>query len=316
MNVLVVGGAGYIGGAVTDELLSRHIPFTVLDNLTYNYQYLKPVPFIFGDVRDYKQMAAVIEKFTHVIWLAAIVGDGACRDHPELSYSINVQSLFRLLNGFENFYDRRLIYASSCSVYGYNEKMLDEDSTLNPQSRYAEHKISGECIVRGRNAVALRFGTAYGRSDAYSRMRFDLCVNRMAVMAAVEGRIEVHGGEQWRPWVSVQDIAYAIAEALSLPEPGTYNIITANLQIEEVASLVANGARDLGQVEIETHKSTDPRDYRVSAERALGEGLISPIALKDIPTAAAEIAGITASRRVADWTAPIHNNEAWLRRTT
>ena len=81
-KVLVVGGAGYIGGGVTDILLKRGIPFTVYDNLLYEYQYLKPVEFIYGDIRDTKKLAKILPEFSHIIWLAAIVGDAACQMKP------------------------------------------------------------------------------------------------------------------------------------------------------------------------------------------------------------------------------------------
>ena len=73
MKVLVAGGAGYIGGAVTDALLVRQIPFTVYDNLLYEPHYLKPVDFIRGDVRDTALLKKVLPDYTHVVWLAAIV---------------------------------------------------------------------------------------------------------------------------------------------------------------------------------------------------------------------------------------------------
>ncbi|MDD5638833.1 MAG: NAD-dependent epimerase/dehydratase family protein, partial [Candidatus Pacebacteria bacterium] len=92
-KVLVVGGAGYIGGAVTDILLGKGIPFTVYDNLLYEQQYFKPVDFIYGDVRDTKKLKKLLPNYTHVIWLAAIVGDAACQIKPELTIEINQHSI-------------------------------------------------------------------------------------------------------------------------------------------------------------------------------------------------------------------------------
>lgn len=315
MKVLVIGGAGYIGGAVTDELSYREINFTVFDNLTYNAQYLKPCPFIHGDVRDTRALSEAIRDHTHIIWLAAIVGDAACNIDRRATRDINMAMVPQYAADRKIFGGRRIVFASSCSVYGYSKDQLHEGSELNPQSYYAELKIQAEDWLRDKcpDSVLLRFGTAYGRSDEHSRLRFDLAINRMAVMAAVEGRIEVHGGEQWRPWASVHDIAYACCEALDT-DAGTYNIVTGNYQIKEVADLVAKAIRQLGHVKIDHYRSIDPRDYHVIAMKALSLGLIPPLALTDIPTAAADLAGIGVAKRVANWKAPIHSNEAWLKR--
>src|SRR5579859_1012785 len=113
-KVLVVGGAGYIGGAVTDILLQKKIPFTVYDNLTYENHYLKPVDFLYGDVRDHKKLKKLLPEYSHVIWLAAIVGDGACAINPLLTKEVNQDSVAWVSNQF----DGRIIFTSTCSVYG------------------------------------------------------------------------------------------------------------------------------------------------------------------------------------------------------
>src|SRR5260221_403050 len=99
-GVLVVGGAGYIGGSVTDELLKRKIPFSVYDNLTYEQQYLKPVDFIFGDIRDTEKLKKFLPNYSHIIWLAALVGDGACAIKPLLTKVINQDSLEWLADNY------------------------------------------------------------------------------------------------------------------------------------------------------------------------------------------------------------------------
>ena len=109
IKVLVVGGAGYIGGAVTDFLTKRNIPFTVYDSLLYEQHYLKPVDFVYGDVRDTEKLKKLLKDYTHVIWLAAIVGDAACQVRPELTIAINQESVRWLA---EN-YDGRIVFAST-----------------------------------------------------------------------------------------------------------------------------------------------------------------------------------------------------------
>ena len=89
MNVLVVGGAGYIGGAVTDILHNAR----VYDNLLYESEYRKPRKFVLGDIRDKEKLKEQLEWADAVIWLAAIVGDGACAANPELTQEINAESV-------------------------------------------------------------------------------------------------------------------------------------------------------------------------------------------------------------------------------
>ena len=93
IKVLVVGGAGYIGGAVTELLIAKKIPFSVYDALVYEHQYLKPVDFIYGDIRDYKKLKQVLPKYTHVIWLAALVGDPGCQIDEWMTRAVNVEPI-------------------------------------------------------------------------------------------------------------------------------------------------------------------------------------------------------------------------------
>ena len=116
IKVLVVGGAGYIGGAVTDILIAKKIPFTVYDKLVYEHQYLKPVDFIYGDVRDYKKLKSILSNYTHVIWLAAIVGDATCQIDEWLTKEINTAAVKWLAQNYKG----RILFASTCSVYGHN----------------------------------------------------------------------------------------------------------------------------------------------------------------------------------------------------
>src|SRR5271157_2606726 len=150
-KVLVVGGAGYIGGAVTDELLANRIPFTVYDSLLYEPHYLKKVDFIRGDVRDTDLLRSILSHYTHVIWLAAIVGDGACEVNRDLTQAVNRDSVKWLA---EN-YSGRVVFTSTCSVYGEHEGEVSEDGVTNPLSLYASTKLEAESYLRG-NALMFR----------------------------------------------------------------------------------------------------------------------------------------------------------------
>ena len=93
MKILIVGGAGYVGGVVTDLLIKNKYNVTVYDSLLYEDQYMKDCPFILGDVRDESKLKGLLSKFDTVVWIAALVGDGACNIDPKLTNEINFKSV-------------------------------------------------------------------------------------------------------------------------------------------------------------------------------------------------------------------------------
>ncbi|MCK4613807.1 MAG: NAD-dependent epimerase/dehydratase family protein, partial [Thermoplasmata archaeon] len=172
-NVLVIGGAGYIGGLTTDFLMKQGYNVTVFDNLMYESQFLKPCDFIYGDIRDTKRLVELQKKYDEIIWLAAIVGDSACAQSPELTREINLNSIKRFLDATH----RKIIFASTCSVYGAQHDVLNEESPTNPLSLYASTKLEAEKYVLENSGTIFRLGTVYGVGDRFSRIRLDLVVN-------------------------------------------------------------------------------------------------------------------------------------------
>jgi len=261
-KVLVIGGAGYIGGALVNLLKEKGVSFAVYDNLLYEENYLKPVPFIRGDVRDYKKLSKVLPNYPCVIWLAAIVGDAACQIKPELTIDVNLKPIEWLAKN----YSGRIIFTSTCSVYGFNKNLIDETAPTNPLSLYAKTKLQAEKALKGKNALIFRLGTAFGISDAFSRLRFDLAVNYMTAKAVTEGKLTVYGGEQWRPFAHIKDIAKAIFKGLNLDVKGIFNIATFNYQIKEVAQVISKVTNC--QIEYTEQKFEDDRDYHIKTEKA------------------------------------------------
>jgi nucleoside-diphosphate-sugar epimerase len=133
MKVLVVGGAGYVGGAVTDILGETGHKFRVYDALLYEESYRKPVDFVYGDIRDTKNLSPHLKWADAVVWLAALVGDGACALHPDVTLEINQSSVEWLTKNFKG----RIIFLSTCSVYGAQDGTLNEESAVKPLSVYA-----------------------------------------------------------------------------------------------------------------------------------------------------------------------------------
>lgn len=264
MKVLVVGGAGYLGGAVVDLLLaSEHQP-RVYDALLYEECYRKPVDFVYGDVRDAERLASELAWADAVIWLAAVVGDRACALKPAATTEINEKSVLWLTNNFR----RRVIFTSSCSVYGaQNGSPLTEGSEVNPLSLYAATKVAAEKHLLGKNAIVFRLGTLFGVGDNYCRLRLDLVVNTFVAQAFREGRICVHGGNQFRPLLHVCDAARAVVDSITGPHTGVFNLHRQNVRIGDLAFQIRNHFPDLAieTVEVTQH---DSRDYRVSSEKA------------------------------------------------
>tara|TARA_B100000085_G_C18540641_1_gene511769 strand:+ start:644 stop:1576 length:933 start_codon:yes stop_codon:yes gene_type:complete len=261
VNILVVGGAGYVGGGIVDKLKKNH-NVTVYDSLIYEESYRKDVDFVYGDIREQKKLLPLLDKCDAVIWLAALVGDGACAINPELTFEINSDSVKFLA---ENF-NKRIVFLSTCSVYGAQEGLLDESSTINPLSAYATSKVKAEDYLKDSNAIIFRLGTLFGISDEFSRIRLDLVVNILVTKALTEGKLTVFGGDQWRPLLHVIDVANAIDHTINLKTTGIYNLHYENFKIIDIANAIVERIPS-ASIETTPMKFQDARNYQVSSEK-------------------------------------------------
>ena len=306
MNVLVAGGAGYIGGAVTDILLAKKIPFTVYDKLVYEHQYLKPVDFIYGDIRDHKKLKSILPKYSHVIWLAAIVGDATCQVDEWLTKEVNTESVKWLAQNYKG----RILFASTCSVYGQNDSMLDERSPVNPISLYAKSKLEAEpFLIKHPNALIFRIGTAYGASDQHSRVRLDLAVNLLSFRAVHQGKLVYYGGTQWRPFIHVKDIATAFINGLNSKATGIHNLTTENYQFKDVALKISKITKC--KAEATEHPFEDKRNYHVSTDKAEKAGLLKGLKY-NVGHGIEEMATLARISRVSPDQSNVHFNERHL----
>ena len=265
MNILVVGGAGYVGGGIVDKLKQTH-NVTVYDSLIYEESYRKDVNFVYGDIRDHDKLLPLLKENDAVIWLAALVGDGACSINPELTFEINSESVKFLANNF----DKRVIFLSTCSVYGAQEGLLDESSAINPLSEYASSKVQAEEYLSDSNAIIFRLGTLFGISDEFSRIRLDLVVNILVTKALTEGKLTVFGGEQWRPLLHVIDVANAIAHTIESDVTGIFNLHYKNFRIIDIAQAIIEKVPS-ASIETTPIKFQDARNYQVSSEKLYKE---------------------------------------------
>lgn len=306
MNVLVVGGAGYIGGAVTDLLIEGGYNVTVYDLLIYEESYRKPVEFIYGDIRDYSKLEKYLEWSDVVVWLAAFVGDGACQINPELSFDINSQSVKWLS---EN-YHKRIIFISTCSVYGAQLNELDENSPTNPLSVYAASKLKAEEYLKNKNALIFRLGTIFGVSDLFSRIRMDLVVNILTLRASIDSKLTVFGGDQFRPLLHVKDVARAIIENLESSHQGIFVLHRQNVRIIDLAYQVRNHFPDAEMI-INDIPFQDARNYRVNGNKA--KTILNFKPKYSIDDGIEEIKELIESRRIKDLANPRFTNQLFLK---
>lgn len=303
MHVLCVGGSGYLGGALTDLLQQTEHQVFVYDNLTYEDDYLKPVPFVYGDVRERENLIGLLKWADCVVWLAAIVGDGACALNPILSQEVN-QDAVKWLS--ENF-DGRIVFISTCSVYGVAEGLLKEDAATNPLSVYAATKLAAEQYLKNKDAIIFRLGTLFGLGDSFSRIRLDLVVNTLVARAVYDGQLTVFGGQQYRPLLHVRDAALAIVDNLETKHRGIYNLHRKNLRIIDLARLIIQQI----EVPIDTVSTAfeDTRNYRISSRKAQDMGFKPLLSVSDGIT---EMKMLLENERIKDINNPRYTNHGFL----
>ena len=306
MNVLVVGGAGYVGGGIVDKLKENH-NVTVFDSLIYEESYRKDVNFVYGDIRDKDKLLSVLNKNDAVIWLAALVGDGACSINPELTFEINSESVKFLAENFK----KRIVFLSTCSVYGAQDGILDETSSINPLSEYASSKVKAEEYLQNSDAIIFRLGTLFGISDEFSRIRLDLVVNILVTKALTEGKLTVFGGEQWRPLLHVNDVANAINHTLEGGVTGTFNLHYKNFKIIDIANKIIQQVPS-AIIETTPMKFQDARNYQVSSEKLFNTtGFKAEV---DLLTGIKEVFELISNKRVKDVNHIRYSNQNYLKK--
>ena len=268
-----------MGHFVTKKLLDLGHDVTVLDNLTYGSKGLDGLTgrerfnFILGDIGDLKSVVKAAKGKDAVVALAAIVGDPACALNEDETIQTNFLATRILADVCNHYGIGRIVFASSCSVYGDTKNdIADERSPVNPLSLYAETRIMSEKLLLERrhkfSTVILRLATVFGYSK---RMRFDLVVNFLAAKAFYQNRFTIRGGNQWRPFVHVQDAAEAFVRAALAPKRKVdRKIINVgndknNLSISAVGAIVKKLFK---KVSIEKRRELeDKRNYRISFGR-------------------------------------------------
>ena len=277
-KVLVIGGGGYIGSVLTRRLLEAGYEVRVLDLLLFGQEpvrdlYTHPCfELIRGDFRRVDAVIHAVRGMDAVIHLGAIVGDPACALDEQTTLQTNYAATALVADVCKGSGVSRLVFASTCSVYGAGESTASEASKLNPVSLYAATKIDSEKILlASRNdrfhPTILRLGTAFGWSH---RPRFDLVVNLLTAKSYFEKKVVILNEEQWRPFVHVKDIARAFQRMLEAPlcdvSGEVFNVGSDNMNhrladIGRAIQCVASG------VDVVREVNTDRRNYRVSFDK-------------------------------------------------
>ena len=304
MDILVVGGAGYVGGGIVDLLSKKHY-VTVYDSLIYENSFRKDVNFIFGDIRDYKKLNPILKKYDAVLWLAALVGDGACAINPTLTHEIKAETVSNLTKTFNG----KIIFLSTCSVYGAQDGILNEDSSVNPLSEYASSKLIAEKYLEDSDAIIFRLGTLFGIGDQFSRIRLDLVVNILTTKALQDKKMSVYGGDQWKPLLHVKDVANAIDRTLETDVNGIFNLHHKNYKIIELAEKIKEKIPDV-VIETTPLPFQDTRNYQVSSEKLkVATGFE---ALIEIDQGINEVYDLISSNRIKDINDPRYSNQSFL----
>jgi nucleoside-diphosphate-sugar epimerase len=320
-TILVVGGAGYIGSIVCRKLLTRGYRVRVLDSLVYGdtaIAELKHHPrftFMEGDCRNIKDVVSAMIGADTVVHLAAIVGDPACEMDHRTASEVNYAATRMMIEIAKGEHVKRFIFASSCSVYGITEELVDENSELNPVSLYAQTKVDSEkALLAAASAqfhpTILRFSTIFGLSP---RPRFDLVVNVLTAKAMQEGIVTIFNGEQWRPFLHVSDAAESIVRVLESPvsmvSGQVYNV--GDDRLNYTLSGVAEKIVDVFPgTQVEHRGNPDRRSYRVCFDKIRSE--LGFRCSKTVPDGILELKAAFEQGLISDYREPYYSNVKFL----
>ena len=320
--VLLIGGAGYIGSALVPRLLEAGYKVRLLDVFLYGREPLQSVlnhprlEIVEGDFRQIEKVVSSMRGVGTVIHLGGLVGDPACALDEQLTTEINLMATRVIAEVARGEGVRRFVFASTCSVYGASDGILDENSKLNPISLYARSKIASERVLLEMSdtnfcPVILRFGTIFGLSG---RTRFDLVVNLLAAKAVFDGKITLHGGDQWRPFVHVDDAGRAIFSSLESDLASVagevFNIggNSLNYTLRDVGEMIQKMVPSAELLELGAN--ADRRNYRVDFSKV--HRVLKYLPKWTLEEGIAQVIDAIRSGKVQDYSLPKYSNVKFL----
>ena len=282
-NILVTGGAGYVGAVLVPKLLKAGFAVKVLDLYLYGDDVLAAVkdhPLlkqVKGDIRDVALLEKEIPGTDAIIHLACISNDPSYELNPTLAKTINYDAFFPLVEIAKKNAVKRFIFASSSSVYGVKETPnVTEDLPLEPLTDYSKYKALCEAHLlkeqtKDFTVLILRPATVCGYSP---RLRLDLTVNILTNHAVNNNRIKVFGGGQKRPNIHIEDVTDLYIESLKYPAEKIagkiFNAGYENHTVRQIADLVRENL-ERPQIEIVVEPTNDNRSYHISSEKIKDE---------------------------------------------
>lgn len=281
MNVLVTGGAGYIGCRLVPALLDAGHKVRVVDKLVFGADGLSPykdkIDLVAGDVCTVD--ASVLNGMDSIVHLSGLSNDPTAEYNPAANKAMNTDATIRLAKLAKEQGVRRFVFASSCSIYytlSPDNELRNENYPVAPQAPYSWSKHQAELGLMAMAdkkfcPVALRKGTVYGQSP---RMRYDLVINTFTRDSYAKRRLTLHaGGRMWRPMLHIDDAVQGYLNALRAPEEKVhgqvFNVLSDNYTVVQLAHEVRRtleGHKGI-RLDIELQQVGVSRSYRVDGTK-------------------------------------------------
>lgn len=279
MNILVTGGAGYLGAELVNKLEKNPLvnKIKVYDNLTrknvgfftgYTFNHAK-IEYIDGDLLDSRKLKKAIKDCDIVYHLAALTDKNSLLDSHSFE-QINHWATSELVNSVEESNVKKLIYLSSTAVYGTSEEILNEQSEPHPDTFYASSKLRGEEQVKrlfgSKKCYILRVANVYGYSPC---LRFDGVINKFMFDANFKNRISIIGnGRQYRNYIHIDSVSEILQSFLKVtPESSVFNLVDKNLQVLDIVEVLQEMYHGLEFIFINQHLKI--KDLQLSNESKL-----------------------------------------------
>lgn len=286
MNVLITGGAGYLGSLLTPALLERGHHVTVYDSLKWGVNPLLAIAaherltITRADVRDHTALAPAVAAHDVIVNLAAVVGYPSCRKYPQEARETNLDAVVALTGMLRP--EQRLIQASTGSLYGHVEGICTEETPITPLTLYGTTKASAEVPVLAHGGVALRFATVFGLSP---RLRLDLLVNDLVYTAVQRGAFLMYEPSARRTFLHARDAAASILFTVDhydamAGHPFNVGDEAMNYTKQQVAELI----QEQWPFDLQLATSgqdPDQRDYAVSYERIRALGFRATVSMEE-----------------------------------
>jgi nucleoside-diphosphate-sugar epimerase len=287
-NILVTGGAGYLGSTMVPDLLAAGHKVTVLDNFMFRQNSLNHVchhpnfSVVKGDIRTEKTIAPLLKNADIVIPLAALVGAPLCNQDPVGATTINHDAITMMLKLLSP--EQLVIMPTTNSAYGTGDEnnFCTEESPLRPISQYAIEKVAIEKeLMQRENVISFRLATVFGMSP---RMRIDLLVNDFTYRAVNDRFVVLFESAFKRNYVHVRDVSRAFQHAIAnfdVMRGQIYNVglSEANVSKRELCEVIQKQLPEFVFIDAPVGKDPDQRNYIVSNAKIEATGYRTSVGL-------------------------------------